>query len=176
MVNYVYVATSLDGFIAAYDGGLDWLEEIPNPEKDDFGYAKFMSGIDALLMGRKTFDKVLTFGSWPYSKPVFVLSRSNIKVPKELVGKVEFVNGEPIAVVDQLKEMGHQNLYIDGGVTIQNFLEADLIDEMIITRVPVLLGDGIPLFGKLSQRLKFSHKKTEVLGNTLVKTYYTRRK
>ena len=175
MVNYVYIATSLDGFIAASDGGLEWLEEIPNPEKSDYGFAEFMSSIDALVMGRKTFDKVLTFDSWPYNKPVYVLSKSGIKVPKELDGKVKVVNGNLKIVVDQLNELGHQSLYIDGGITIQNFLEEDLIDEMIITRIPILLGEGIPLFGKLSQRLRFSHKKTEVLNNILVKTHYTRR-
>ena len=175
MVNYVYIATSLDGFIAASDGGLDWLEEIPNPEKSDYGFMEFMSGIDALVMGRKTFEKVLTFDSWPYNKPVYVLSKSGVKIPKELEGKVEIVNGNPKLVVDQLNELGHQNLYIDGGFTIQNFIEEDLIDEMIITRVPILLGEGIPLFGKLSQRLHFSHKKTEVHHDMLVISHYTRR-
>ena len=156
-------------------GGLDWLEEVPNPEKSDFGFVEFMRGIDAIVMGRKTFEKVLTFGSWPYDKIVYVLSHGMVEVPKELKNKVEIISGNPKRLVNQLKEMGHQNLYIDGGITIQNFLDEDLIDEMIITRVPVLLGDGIPLFGKLSQRLYFIHKKTEVLNNILAKSYYSRR-
>lgn len=174
MTNYVYIATSLDGFIATSDGGVDWLSEIPNPENDDFGFAEFMSGIDALVMGRKTFEKVLTFDSWPYDKPVYVLSRSRVNIPKELENKVETITGNPKKVVDQLKELGHQNLYIDGGTTIQGFLEEDLIDEMIITRIPVLLGDGIPLFSKLSPRLYFNHKRTEILNKILVKSHYTR--
>ena len=174
MVNYVYIATSLDGFIATTDGGIDWLNQIPNPGKSDFGFAEFMSGIDAIVMGRKTFEKVLTFGSWPYDKPVYVLSKRKVKIPKELETKVEIMNASPKKLVEQLKERGHQNLYIDGGNTIQGFLEEDLIDEMIITRVPVLLGDGIPLFRKLPHRLDFSHRRTESLGEILVSSHYTR--
>ena len=174
MTNYVYIATSLDGFIAASDGGLDWLNEIPNPERSDYGYAEFMSGIDAIVMGRKTFEKVLTFVLWPYEKPVYVLSHSKVNVPKDLQNKVEIVAGTPKKIIDQLKESGHRNLYIDGGITIQGFLEEDLIDEMIVTRVPVLLGEGIPLFGMLTKRLHFEHKRTEVLNNMLVKSYYRR--
>ena len=174
MTNYIYIATSLDGFISTSDGSLDWLEEIPYPDKSDFGFTEFLKNVDALVMGRKTFEKVLTFESWPYDKPVFVLSRSRRKVPKELEGKVEILQGDPKIVVEQLKKLGHQNLYIDGGMTIQGFLEEDLIDEMIITRIPILLGDGIPLFGKLSQRIHFSHKQTEILSDRLVKSHYIR--
>ncbi|MGY5852094.1 MAG: dihydrofolate reductase family protein [Candidatus Thorarchaeota archaeon] len=175
MPNYVYIATSLDGYIAAIDGGLDWLNEIPNPEKSDFGFTEFMGGIDAIVMGRKTFEQVLSFGVWPYDKPVYVLSRSRTEVPKEMEDKVEFVNASSKMLTKHLNELGHQNLYIDGGVTIQSFLDDDLIDEMIITRIPILLGDGIPLFGKLSQRLNFSLVNVEVLNNMLVKSHYARR-
>ena len=176
MTNYVYIATSLDGFIATPDGGIDWLNEIPNPEGSDYGYADFMSGIDALVMGRKSFEKVLSFGVWPYDKPVFVLSRSKVTIPKELDEKVEITNSSPEEIVAQLAELGYQNLYIDGGVTIHGFLEADLIDELIITRVPILLGDGIPLFSKLSQKMQFTHKKTETLNEMLVKSHYLRKR
>lgn len=174
MTNYVYIATSLDGFIATSDGGIEWLDEIPNPEQNDFGYADFMRGIDALVMGRKTFEKILTFGVWPYDKPVFVLTRRKMEVPQELEGSAEVINGTLRDVVAQLKEFGHHNLYIDGGITIQSFLEEDLIDEMIITRVPVLLGNGIPLFGKLSERLHFKHTRTEIFNEILVKSHYIR--
>lgn len=174
MTNYVYIATSLDGFIATDNGSIDWLDEIPNPDNNDFGYADFMNGIDALVMGRKTFEKVLTFDVWPYDKPVFVLTSSMVQVPQELEGKVELVHGTPRDVVTQLKELGHHNLYIDGGITIQGFLEEDLIDEMVITRAPILLGNGIPLFGKISQKLQFKHKSTEILNEILVKSHYIR--
>ena len=151
MANYVYIATSLDGFIATCEGGLDWLSEIPNTEQSYFGYAEFISGIDAILMGRNTFQKVLTFDTWPYDKPVFVLGNTLVSVPENVADKTEIVNGEVRMLVDQLNKRGYHNLYVDGGSVIQSFLEEDLIDEMIITRVPILLGDGIPLFGKLTQ-------------------------
>ena len=174
MANFVYIATSLDGFIATSEGGLDWLDNNPNPEGDDFGWAEFMNGIDALVMGRKTFEKVASFGVWPYTMPVFVLSRSKISVPGALENKVEVVYETPKKLVENLRTQGYQNLYIDGGITIQNFLADDLIDEMIITRVPILLGSGIPLFGKLQQRQYFKHVKTIVLNEILVKSHYTR--
>ena len=176
MTHYVYTATSLDGFIATNDGRIDWLEEIPNPEKSDFGFAAFMKGIDALVMGRKTFEKVLTFSNWPYERPVYVLTRnkSKLNVPCKLETKVEFVSGSPRSVVVYLNELGHHNLYIDGGITIQGFLAEDLIDEMILTRVPLLLGSGIPLFGVLNQTLHFKHISTEVFNDTLVKSHYIR--
>lgn len=174
MPNYVYIATSLDGFIATNTGGLEWLEEVPNPEGSDFGYADFMADIDAIVMGRKTFEKILTFDSWPYDKPVYILSRSKVNVPKKLMSKVKTVRGNPKELVNQLRDMGHQNLYIDGGITIQGFLEEDLIDEMIIARIPILLGNGIPLFGKITRKLYFTHKRTEVINDMLVKSYYIR--
>ena len=174
MTNYVYIASSLDGFIATHDGGVEWLNDIPNPEKSDFGFTEFMSGIDAIVMGRKTFEKVMSFDIWPYDKPVYIVSSGKPKIPEALQGKVEIIKGGPKELVEQLQELGHQNLYIDGGVTIQGFLEDDLIDEMILTRIPVLLGEGIPLFGNLNQSLDFNHNKTEIFNNMLVKSHYTR--
>ena len=174
MANHVYIATSLDGFIATSDGGLDWLEEIPNPDKNDYGYGDFMKNIDAIVMGRKTFEKVLTFGQWVYEKPVFILSNRLTNLPEEILGKAEIVSGDIKEIIAQLNQKGYQNLYIDGGRVIQNFLQEDLVDEMIITRVPILLGKGIPLFDKLEQYLQFRHKKTEIYNNTLVKSHYTR--
>ena len=174
MANYVYIASSLDGFIAANGGGLDWLDDIPNPDGSDFGFADFIENIDALVMGRNTYEKVLTFGSWPYDKPVFVPSSTELNIPEELKGKVVRVQGTPKELVAALKALGHENLYVDGGLTIQGFLEADLIDEMIITRVPVLLGNGVPLFGKLMESLHFSHVSTDVINDTIVKSHYRR--
>jgi len=174
MTNFVYIATSLDNFIATSEGGLDWLDEIPKSEGNDFGYAEFMSSIDALVMGRKTFEKVASFEVWPYDKPVFVLGRSKISVPVELEDKIEIVNETPQILVNNLKARGYQNLYIDGGFTIQSFLVEDLIDEMIITRVPILLGKGVPLFGELRHRLYFKHKKTRILNEMLVQSHYIR--
>jgi dihydrofolate reductase len=174
MTNYVFIATSLDGFIAKIDGGLDWLNEIPNTDKIDYGYAEFMRGIDAIVMGRNTFEKVISFDFWPYDKPVFVLSNSLDNIPNEITGKAEIVKGDLRMLIDMLKKRGFQNLYIDGGRVIQSFLKEDLIDEMIISQVPILLGDGIPLFGKLENSMKFSLKHTESFDETLVKGHYTR--
>ncbi len=176
MTNYVYIATSLDGFIATSDGNIDWLLEIPNPEQSDYGYAEFMSGIDGIVMGRNTFEKVLTFDKWAYNKPVFVLSNSLTKLPEEIVDKAEIVSGDIKKLINQLNQQGYRNLYIDGGRVIQSFLKEDLIDEMIITLIPILLGSGFPLFNKLDKRLKFIHKKTEIYNNTLVKSHYIRDK
>jgi len=171
---HVFIATSLDGFIATSDGGVAWLDEIPNPEHSDFGYVGFMSDIDALVMGRNTFEKVLSFGSWPYEKPVFVLSGTLSSVPADVEGKAEIVNADPNLLIERLAHRGFRNLYVDGGKVIQSFLEDDLVDEMTITRVPVLLGDGVPLFGKLTKRLRFKHVKTETFNETLVQSTYTR--
>ncbi len=174
MSNYVYIATSLDGFIATSDGGLDWLEKLPNPEQSDYGYAEFIDSIDAIVMGRNTFEKVLTFGQWVYSKPVFVLSKSLTNLPQHIFGKAEIVAVEIQELITQLHHKGYKKLYIDGGRVIQSFLQQDLIDEIIITRVPIILGEGMPLFGTLEHQLQFRHKKTEIYNNTLVKSHYIR--
>ncbi|MBT3231895.1 MAG: dihydrofolate reductase [Calditrichaeota bacterium] len=174
MPNHIYIATSLDGFIATTDGGIDWLNDIPNPDGSDYGYTNFMQKMDALVMGRKTFQVVLGFGEWPYDKPVFVLSNSLTSIPDNLKDKVKIVSGDLKSVISDLNKQGYQNLYIDGGKVIQSFLCEDLIDEMTITRIPILLGSGIPLFGELKQRLKFTNKNTQAFGNGLVMSSYVR--
>ena len=174
MANYVYIAESLDGFIATPDGGIEWLLDTPNADGSDYGYDDFLSGIDALVMGRNSFEKVLTFDEWPYAKPLFVLSNSLDTVPRIAGAKIDIVSGDIKRVVERLAEIGYRNLYIDGGKVVQSFLKEDLIDEMIITRIPILIGDGIPLFGKLSVVRKFRHIKTEILGDSLVKSHYIR--
>jgi len=174
MSHIIYIATSLDGFIATSDGGIDWLNEIPNPEQSDYGWAEFMSGIDAILMGRNTFEKILTFGFWPYEKPVFVMTNSLTKLPEDIVGKAEIVKGNINEIIDQLNQRGYINIYVDGGKVIQSFLAEDMIDEMIITKVPILLGKGIPLFGEQEQSRMFRHTKTETYNNSLVKSHYVR--
>ena len=176
MANIVYIATSLDGYIATPDDGIDWLHEIPNPTQSDYGWSEFMGRIDAIVMGRNTYEKVLTFGECPYEKPVFVATRSLNKVPSHLEGKVHFIKGQPSELVEEVKYQGYEALYIDGGVTIQAFLAADIIDEIVLTHVPVLLGDGYPLFGKLSNPLSFQHTKTEMFNDSLVKSFYIRQR
>ena len=174
MPNIIYIAASIDGYIAKKDGSIDWLIETPNPDGSDLGFGEFIKNIDAIVMGRNTFELVLTFGSWPYAKPVFVLSSTLKSIPPELAGKAELLKGDPYAVVKELNYRKYINLYIDGGKTIQEFLKNNLIDEMIITRIPILLGEGIPLFSSLVKEQKFRLIKSEVLINALVKNHYVK--
>lgn len=174
MKNSIYIATTIDGYIASSDGGLDWLMNIPNPDNSDYGFNNFMSTVDAIVMGKNTFEKVLSFGEWPYSKRVFVLSNTLKKIPEHLSNKSEIVHGTIPDILSNLNNRSFSNLYIDGGKTIQSFLKLDLIDEMIITRVSVLLGEGIPLFSSLDKFANFKVLKTEKLNNSLVKIHYIR--
>ncbi|WP_417737019.1 dihydrofolate reductase family protein [Rosistilla oblonga] len=177
MSNIVFIATSLDGYISDKNDEIDWLHSIPNPDNLDLGFGPLMDRIDAIVMGRKTFEKVCSFGGdWPYPKPVFVLSKSMSSVPEEYEGKVGFVSGSLPNVLAEIHQKGHRDLYIDGGTTIQNFLKEDLIDEMIITALPILLGGGSPLFGELSQAMNFEHVSTEVMLDALVQSHYLRRR
>jgi dihydrofolate reductase len=175
--NKVFIATSLDGYIADKDGGIDWLHEIPNPNNIDMGYTSFMSEVDAIIMGRTTFETVFGFDmEWPYLKPVFVLSNTLTSIPSELSGKVTIVNGALKDILSQIHEKGHHKLYIDGGRTIQSFLEEDLIDEMTITVIPTLLGAGSPLFSNLSGRLEFDCTETTIFLEKVVQNHFKRNK
>lgn len=174
MPNIVYIATSLDGYIARKDGNLDWLMESPNPENSDYGFSAFMDRIDGILMGRSTFETVIGFDRWPYTKPVFVLSSSIKEMPAGYKDKASLVKGDLLDIIKSLGKKGIENIYVDGGKTIQSFLEQDLIDELIITRVPILLGSGIPLFGDMKKEIKFRLVDTEILNEDLVKSTYVR--
>lgn len=177
MSNIVFIGTSLDGYIADKQGGLDWLHALPNPESDDMGYNAHTDRIDALVMGRNTMDMVLSFGiDWPYSKPVYVLSNTLTEVPKELEGKVFLMKGELTQLIENLNSKGINNLYIDGGITIQNFMKEDLIDELIISTIPVVLGGGSPLFGGLVSPLDFTLKGVTTYLDEIVQTHYLRKR
>lgn len=175
MSNIVYIATSLDGFIARKDGNLDWLMEIPNPENSDYGFSSFLQRIDGIIMGRKTFEAVMNFNEWPYTKPVFILSNTLKSVPIQYQEKAEILKGDLKVIVDSLNIDGFSNLYIDGGKTIQNFLKQDLIDELVITRIPIILGSGISLFGEMDLEIKFKLANTEILNKDLVKSTYLKK-
>jgi dihydrofolate reductase len=164
----VSIGTSVDGFIARVNGALDFLPDEPEPH----GYDEFMASVDALVIGRNTFETVLGFGGWAYgSKPVFVLStRALPAVPPGAV--VERMSGAPAAVLKQLEDRGIRHVYVDGGITIQRFLQAGLIQTLIITRVPVLIGTGIPLFGALPRDLVLEHVATRHYPSGLVQTEY----
>jgi len=166
----VFIATSLDGFIARPDGALDWL---PAGGGEPHGYDEFIATVDAILIGRKTFETVLSFEAWPYGpKPVVVLSRtlSSITLPEGAV--CELMEGSPREIVDRLAARGMEHLYIDGGVTVQGFLREGLIQRMTITRIPVLLGSGIPLFGPLTGDVRFRHVATRSFASGMVQSEY----
>src|SRR5947209_3540179 len=145
----VFVGTSIDGFIARPNGDLDFL---PEGGGEPHGYHEFIASVDAIVLGRKSFEKVLTFDPWPYAnKRVVVLSSRPVDVTSARGGIVEQMAGSPAEIVSQLAASGAHHLYVDGGTTIQAFLRAGLVQRLIITRVPVLIGDGIRLFGALSK-------------------------
>src|SRR5438552_16881000 len=164
----VFVGTSLDGFIARADGSFDFLPV----EVEPHGYEEFMATVDALVIGRKTFETALGFDEWAYGKkPVFVLSsRSIATAPPGAV--VEQMSGAPADIVSQLEARGIQHIYVDGGLTIQRFLQAGLIHRLIITRVPVLSGTGIPMFGPLQRDISLKHVATRHFPSGLVQSEY----
>ena len=165
----VFVGVSVDGFLARPDGGLDWL---PEGGGEPHGYDEFIASVDALVIGRNTFDKVLTFEAWPYGdKRVVVLSHRPIdSFPPGAV--VEPMAGPPAEIVSRLAATGARHLYVDGGITIQEFLRAGLVQRLVITRVPVLIGQGIPLFGALSGDLRLRHVATRHYPSGLVQSEY----
>jgi len=175
MKTTVYVGTSLDGFIARKDGDIDWLVKYQNKEVHE-SYNEFINRIDAMVIGRGTYEKVLSFPEWPYEKKVFVLSTSRKQIPGTLNEKATLVAMKPAALLNYLSDKGFSNIYVDGGKVIQSFLKEDLIDELIITRVPELIGTGIPLFGYLDNDLRFEHIKTNIYSDGLVKSQYERKR
>ena len=174
--NIVFIATSIDGFIADRNGEIDWLHSIPNPDNEDMGYNELTGRIDALVMGRKTFETVCGFDmDWPYTKPVFVLSDTLDNIPKKYENNAQLVQGTLKEILEQIHKNGYHRLYIDGGVTIQRFLKEDLIDEMIITIIPMVLGGGVPLFGDLSEVLRFECIHSQVFKNGIVQNHFQRK-
>ena len=165
----VFIGTSVDGFIARVNGALDFL---PADGGEPHGYDEFIASVDALVIGRKTFETVLAFDSWPYGeKPVFVLSsRPLAAAPRGAV--VERMSGDPADVVSHLDARGIRHIYVDGGITIQRFLRAGLIQRLIITRVPVLIGEGIPLFGTVQRDIALQHVATRHYASGLVQSEY----
>ena len=165
----VFIGTSLDGFIAREDGALDWL---PVDGGEPHGYDEFIATVDALVIGRNTYNTVLSFNGWPYgAKPVFVLSTRTV-APAPAGAIVDQMSGEPLEIVSTLGRRGIQHIYVDGGITIQRFLRAGLIQRLIITRVPVLIGTGIPLFGPLERDIVLQHISTRQFTSGLVQSEY----
>ena len=171
----VYIAVSLDGFIARQDGSLDWLDEASAsvPEDEDLGFQAFMDTVDTLVMGRKTFEKVVSFGQWPYGDtPVMVLSHKTIDIPSTLPASVVHAADKPQVLLQQLSNQGVEHVYVDGGATIQGFLGAGLVDEICLTIVPVLIGKGIALFGELHQDVSLELVDTRAYPGGFVQLRY----
>lgn len=186
----VFIATSLDGFIAREDGGIDWLtgggdageagsgageagDREAAPARD-YGYTAFFGSVDGMVMGRSTYELVRSFGgAWPYgSKPVFVLTSRRLEDEGALPETVERVSGSPSDVARVMEERGLERIYVDGGKTIQGFLDHGLIHRLVITRIPILIGRGIPLFGPVPKDVRLRHIRTESFSSGLVQSEY----
>jgi dihydrofolate reductase len=176
MKTSIFIAASLDGYIARSDGRIDWLIAA-TPPGDEHGYNEFIADIDTIVMGRKTFETVLGFDGWPYEgKRVIVLSRSLAAIPDRLAGKAELHRGPVLQLHAELITVGCKGLYIDGGQTVQSFLREGLVDELTLTHIPILLGAGTPLFGALPHDLPLWHQRTRVIADSLVQSTYSCRK
>jgi dihydrofolate reductase len=166
----VFVGASVDGFIARSNGDLDWL---PAGGGEPHGYDEFVASVDAIVIGRNTFETVLGFGAWPYGdKRVVVLSSRPVDLAAARGGVAEQMGGAAEEVASRLAASGARHVYVDGGITIQRFLRAGLIDRLVITRVPVLIGDGIPLFGSLPSDVRLRHLATRSYPSGLVQSEY----
>lgn len=171
----VFVGVSLDGFIARSNGDLDWLMGKGGGDSAEYGYNEFIAAIDAIVMGRNTFEKVLTFDKWYYgNKRVVVLSNHplDLSLARTRGGVVEVMAGSPAEIVSKLAASGAGRLYVDGGITIQQFLRAGLIRRLIISRLPVLIGNGIPLFGPLPRDIRLHHIATRAYPGGMVQSEY----
>lgn len=173
VTTHVFIAASLDGYIARQDGDIGWLLQRDDPA-EDHGYAAFIADKDWIVMGRGSYEKVLTFDVWPYDLPVLVLSRqlSDTPVPESLKGKVQFSRRAPKEVIADLAAQNARRIYLDGGQLIQSFLREGLVADMVITTVPVLLGSGKPLFGSLLQDIDLTLLSSRSFPSGLVQSHY----
>nr|WP_315597723.1 dihydrofolate reductase family protein [uncultured Cupriavidus sp.] len=173
ITGHVFIATSLDGYIARPDGDIGWLLERDDPA-EDHGYPNFIADKDAIVMGRGCYEKVLTMGEWAYDRPVLVLSRqlANMPVPVELQGKVRFSDRSPVEAMAQLEAEGMRRVYVDGGQVVQSFLREGLIADLVVTAVPVLIGAGRPLFGTLPHDVSLALESSRHFPSGLVQSTY----
>lgn len=172
MKTSVFVGVSLDGFIARPNGSFDFLDAAGN---EPHGYEEFIATVDTIVMGRKTFETVMGFDTWPYGERlVVVLSSQPLELSRAAArgGRVEQMAGPPADIVARLSGRGVQHVYVDGGLTIQGFLRAGLVDRLVISTVPVLIGDGIPLFGALGRDVPLRHVATRTFRGGLVQSEY----
>lgn len=170
---HVFIATSLDGFIARPDGDIDWLLQRDDPA-EDHGYSAFIADKDVIVMGRGSYEKALTFDTWFYDRPVVVLSEqlADSAVPEALAGKLRFSNLKPRDLMEEMARQGVRRVYVDGGQLVQSFLREGLIADMVITTVPVLIGAGRPLFGGLEQDIDLKLVSSRCFPSGLVQSTY----
>ena len=178
-----FIAASADGYIATSDGGVEWLEGAGCPESGngasfgDGGFAEYIASVDCMIMGRNCMEKLASFNltpnQWPYPDiPIFALSKSVRKTPENLAGKVDLYSGDIPDLIAMLESDGHTHAYIDGGATITSFIELGFLDEICVTQVPILLGEGFPLFGALGTTVKLSDAQATVFSNDFVQWKY----
>lgn len=170
---HVFIATSLDGFIARADGEIDWLIE-RSGTAEDHGYASFIEDKEMIVMGRGTYEKTLSFDSWPYDLPVLVLSKqlADTPIPQSLQGKVQFISATPLQIIADLAARDVKKIYVDGGQVVQSFLRDGLIKDMVITTVPVLIGTGKSLFGELQRDVGLELVSSRSFPSGLVQSTY----
>ncbi|MEP5570078.1 MAG: dihydrofolate reductase family protein [Halioglobus sp.] len=180
----VYIATSADGYIATVDGGVDWLDSAGNAETEerepmgDGGFSSYLDSVDCMVMGRRTMEKIASFNltpdQWPYREiPIHVLSKSVSKAPRSLPGNVRMYSGTIPELYGELERSGFGHVYVDGGATITSFFQHDLIDELCVSQAPILLGGGLPLFGKIGKVVRLSEAKAQVFSNDFIQWKYT---
>lgn len=168
-----FIAASLDGFIARADGALDWLPQPDPSSAEDYGYQQFLASVDTVVLGRATFETVLGFGVWPYEgKRGVVLSHRPLSLPTSFHPKIDRLAGPPADIAATLQAQGTRSAYVDGGRTLQGFLAAGLLDRLIVTRIPILLGAGLPLFGPLPRDLPLAHVQTRAFSSGCVQSEY----
>ncbi|KFC65946.1 dihydrofolate reductase family protein [Massilia sp. LC238] len=170
---HVFIATSLDGYIARPDGDIGWLLQRDAPD-EDHGYGDFIADKDVIVMGRGSYEKVLGFDSWPYDRPVLVLSKqlAGAPVPEALRGKVRFSDAAPTQAMAELASQGVHRVYVDGGQLVQSFIRAGLVEDMVLSTVPVLIGAGRPLFGALPRDLDLALVASRSFPSGLVQSTY----
>lgn len=179
----VFIATSADGYIATSDGGIEWLEtagsrNVGMGDSADMGFADYLAGVDCMIMGRKCMEKISSFDltpeQWPYGdRRIVALSNTGRTPPTNLEGRVEMYSGDIPSLIEQLEADGFKSAYIDGGATITSFINLGLINEMILTRAPVLLGEGLPLFGRFDRQIKLEKTQAKAYPNDFVQIHYT---
>lgn len=173
ITGHVFIAISVDGFIARPHGDIGWLLERDDPA-EDHGYADFILDKDVIVMGRGSYEKAVSFDTWPYELPVIVLSKqlTGTPIPDWLQGKVRFSDLSPAQTMEELERQNVQKVYVDGGQVVQSFLRDGLIKDMVITTVPVLIGAGKSLFGTLPQDVDLALVSSRSFPSGLVQSAY----